>query len=270
MRKILSLLLGFIIFSVIVGCADINNIAETMNRKLLFPNKPSPYYLLAKINKKSDIKNDTLEFLKNNIIKVYQEESKLDSIKNTKNKIIIKMSFKENYLKNKCLQLMNKNCYRKKKKAEDLKKSLQHLSRMEAIMYSAYIKGMNRACATIRMGGGNCRMIYSIDDLYEYYLEEYEKCKRKYDFCEKQFKDWEVVIEYNFYNTHALKIKIKVNSYIREFNSVENYIAIDYQNTIYILSLKKYNKYSKIFKRKLLPLPNHIYMDLSKVIKLNG
>ena len=270
MKKILSSLLGFIIFFIIIGCANINDITETMNRKLLFPNKPSPYYLLAKINKRSDIKSDTLKFFKENIIKVYQKENKINSIKSINDKIIITMSFKENYFKNKCLQLINRKCYQEKHQLEELKKFLQHPTNIEAMMYGAYIKGMNRACATIRMGGGNCRMVHSINDLYEVYLEKYEQCKRKYNFCSEQFKNWKVIIEYSFYNPSVLKIKVKIDSHIPRFNLVEEYVAIDYKNTIYILFLNKHNKYSKIFKRKLLLLPNHIYMDLIKIMKLKS
>ena len=264
LNKFIVLILFSLIFS---GCVtSLNNKiqkdSDKISKKRVKLDKNALYirsnYLLLKkmdINLSSfNEEKITLDYLKNLIHNAYNKKFLVkQKVLKSNNILMFTLTLKDSFWKNEKKSIIKKKC---DKSFEDLKK-LENYMKNPGVglgyQYGLIIQNINRICYYIRKGGGSCNIIHNINDLHKLYKKDYEKCVNKYK-NDNTFRQTKIIIKLKRKkrgNVNALIIYI-VKKRLSDDNTItEKYLVLKNNKKLYILSLNKKSKFSKIFNKKL-------------------
>lgn len=256
-------LIGVIFFSTLFfnGCGiSLNNLNNPNNKPQIDKDARyirDNYLLLKKMNinlSNFNEKEVILHYLKKLIYKTYSEKFFIKQrIFDSDNISVFTLTLKEPFWKSYKKFLINKRCSSSFKDLKELENYMKNPTPGLAYQYGLIIQAINRNCYYIRKGGGNCNIIHNINDLHKLYKKDYEKCVNKYK-NDNTFRQAKILIEIkrkeighvNVLIIYIIKKRLSDNNTI-----VEKYLALKNNKKLYILSLNKKSRFSKILNKKL-------------------
>ena len=217
------------------------------------------YLLLGKIDINSSVNEEkvVLNYLKNLIYTIYKKKFYIkQEAPNSNGIIIFILTLKDSFWEDKKKSLINKKCRIYFEDLKKLKNYINNPTKGDGYFYGRIIRVINEICHTIRMGGGNCKIIHNINELYELYKNRYEQCINKYKNKyknDKFLRQTKILIKLTHMKSKKSNVLINVakKSSVNNKLITEEYIVLKANNKLYILSLNKKRKFSKIFNRKL-------------------
>lgn len=267
MKKILLFVLS-IIFLMITWCTVSSNNSDNNQKKSFKIAKKvkldrdalyikNNYLLLKKIDINLfnfDEKKIILDFLKSLIYDTYHKKFFIQQqVFKHDNMIMFTLTLKDPFWKNNKKFIIRKKC---SKYFEDLKKIEDYIknpTKGDSYYYGYEIQVMNRTCHIIRMGGGHCKIIYNINELYKLFKENYERCTNKYE-NNRTLRQTKILIKLSHMKKRNVDVIIinVIKKRLYDNNTIkEKYIVLKTKKKLYILSLDKKSKFSKIFNKEL-------------------
>jgi len=228
----------------------------------------SNYLLLKKMDinlSNIDEKKVILDYLKSLIYDTYNKKFFIkQKVFKSDNILMFTLTLKDSFWKNDKKSIINEKCFRYFKDLKKLENYINNPTKLDSYYYGSLIRGMNKVCYTVRMGGGNCKIIHNINELYKFYKQNYKKCINKYE-NDKVLRETKILIKLTYIKKgnvdgiiiNVVKKRLSDNSTIKE-----KYVVLKSKKKLYILSLNKKSKFSKIFNKKLRELS---YDDLIEI-----
>ena len=225
------------------------------------------YLLLGKIDINSSANEEkvVLNYLRNLIYTTYSKKFFIkQEVPNSNGILVFTLILKDPFWRSKKDFLIREKCSEYLKDLQRLKNYIKHPTSIESAIISGEIQGINEACYDKRAAGGYCKIIHNVNELYEFLKYKYKKCINtvKYDNSLRQTKIGIKLTYMKYKKARKLVINIVKKNFFDKKLIAEEYIVLRTDNKLYILSLNKRRKFSKIFNRKLKFLS---YNDLLKI-----
>ena len=220
------------------------------------------YLLLGKIDINSSFSKReeiVLNYIKNLIYTAYSKKFFVkQEVSNSRGILTFVLTLKDPFWKIKKEYLIKEKCSGYLKDLQRLKNYIKHPTGIGSAIIEGEIEGINKACYDNRIGGGShCKIIHNIKELYEHYERKYKKCinENRYNNTLRQTKIWIKLTHMRMRNKkgHVIIINLAKKRLFDNKLITEKYIVLDIANDkkLYILSLDKKRKFSKIFDKKL-------------------